>query len=88
MFKDLEEGGASIADPTGFVIESASILAHRALSGGVQASHYATPPKRSLFVELCAIVRLVWAGPLMTGLDTPMKGPLGWRGPRNRKRGS
>ena len=28
-----------------------------------------------LLVELCAIIFLVWAGPLVTGLDTPIKGP-------------
>ena len=27
-------------------------------------------------VELCGIICLLWAGPLMTGLDTPIQGPL------------
>ena len=48
---------------------------HRALSGVYQP--VITQPLQNdvLFVELCVITCLVWTGPLMTGLDTPIKGP-------------
>ena len=31
-----------------------------------------------LFVEICVIICLVWAGSVMTGLDTPTNIPLIW----------
>ena len=50
-------------------------LIHRALGGCVQTSRWMTPPNLCVVAELCVIICSVWAGPLMTGLDTPIKGP-------------
>ena len=56
----------------------------RALGGGLQlfseplAGVYKsviTRPLQTVFAELCVILCVAWAGPLLTGLDTPIKGP-------------
>ena len=56
---------------------------HRALSGGVQKPVIAQPLQNGvviLFANYVILYLLDWAGLLMTGLDTPIKGPSNFNG--------